>query len=67
MRTQSICFALAFPLLSPFASAQWFKQNSGTTMLLNVVCSTDANTGTVVGDSGTILHTTNRGTTWAIQ
>jgi photosystem II stability/assembly factor-like uncharacterized protein len=28
---------------------------------------TDADAGTVVGDSGTILHTTNGGTTWTTQ
>jgi photosystem II stability/assembly factor-like uncharacterized protein len=28
---------------------------------------TDANTGTAVGDSGTILRTTDGGTTWTTQ
>ena len=47
------------------AMAQWFPQNSGTTKRLRSVYFTDVNTGYVVGDSGTILKTTNGGTNWS--
>jgi hypothetical protein len=58
MRTQSTCLALAIIMVCPFASGQWLQQNSGTTKNLYGVSFTDANTGTVVGDSGAILRTT---------
>src|SRR5208283_954319 len=46
----------------------WFWQNplpQGNT--LSGVSFTDASTGTAVGDAGTILRTTNGGTSWTIQ
>jgi photosystem II stability/assembly factor-like uncharacterized protein len=67
MRTQSICLALVLVLHCPFASAQWVQQNSGTTRNLHGISFTDVNTGTVVGDSGTILRTTNGGSLWTSQ
>ncbi|MBK9096993.1 MAG: T9SS type A sorting domain-containing protein [bacterium] len=42
-------------------------QNSGTTQNLNKVQFVDANTGWAVGDSGTILYTTNSGVDWVQQ
>jgi photosystem II stability/assembly factor-like uncharacterized protein len=47
--------------------AQWVAQNSGTTSNLNSVYFTDVNTGYTVGDSGTILKTTDGGANWALQ
>jgi photosystem II stability/assembly factor-like uncharacterized protein len=44
-----------------------FPQTNITTASLRGVSFTDANTGTVVGDNGTILHTSNGGSTWEIQ
>jgi len=41
-----------------------FPQTNITTASLRGVSFTDANTGTVVGDNGTILHTSNGGSTW---
>ncbi|HEY5534299.1 MAG TPA: hypothetical protein VIL99_05105 [Ignavibacteria bacterium] len=49
-------------------SAQWEWQNplpQGNTLL--GVSFTDANMGTVVGNSGTILRTTNEGVNWNSQ
>ena len=40
------------------------SQTSGTYSHLTGVSFTDANAGTVVGDYGTILRTTNGGATW---
>ncbi|MBL7129614.1 MAG: T9SS type A sorting domain-containing protein, partial [Ignavibacteria bacterium] len=40
---------------------------SGTTTTLHGVSFTDANNGTVVGDGGTILRTTNGGANWTSQ
>jgi photosystem II stability/assembly factor-like uncharacterized protein len=39
----------------------WTSQNSGTARSLNGVYFTDSNNGWAVGESGTILHTTNGG------
>jgi photosystem II stability/assembly factor-like uncharacterized protein len=67
MRTHTISLALATVLLCPISSAQWVKQESGTTRNLYGVYFTDVNTGTVVGDSGTILRTTDGGARWTSQ
>src|SRR4030042_6408013 len=45
----------------------WVSQTSGTTNYLLGIWFTDANTGTIVGSRGTILHTTNGGDTWNSQ
>jgi photosystem II stability/assembly factor-like uncharacterized protein len=42
----------------------WTAQSSGTANWLYSVSFTDANTGTAVGDAGTILHTSNGGVVW---
>jgi photosystem II stability/assembly factor-like uncharacterized protein len=49
------------------AQQGWTSQESGTTNHLYGVSFIDANTGTVVGQLGTILHTTNGGATWISQ
>ncbi|MCH7972327.1 MAG: T9SS type A sorting domain-containing protein [Bacteroidetes bacterium] len=59
-----ILIAISFVSIT---NAQWTSQTSGTTELLSGVSFTDANNGTVVGGSGTILRTTDGGTTWVIQ
>ena len=56
-----------FLLITQICFAQWYQQNSGTTNLLLGVSFTDANTGTAVGGSGTILRTTNGGIDWILQ
>ena len=52
---------------SSFAQSGWVSQSSGTANLLIGVSFTDANTGTAVGNFGTIAHTTNSGATWTSQ
>jgi len=49
------------------AKAQWVPQNSGITNNLRSVFFTNANTGFAVGDSGTILKTTDGGGDWIVQ
>ena len=49
------------------AIAQWGVQNSGTTNNLNSVYFTDPDNGWAVGDSGTILHTSDGGLNWVTQ
>jgi len=51
-------------MLTQICFAQWYEQSSGTTSNLNSVHFEDANNGWAVGDSGTILLTTNGGTDW---
>ena len=45
----------------------WEVQNSGTNAHLHDVYFIDHNTGWVVGDSGTIIHTDNGGDIWTLQ
>jgi photosystem II stability/assembly factor-like uncharacterized protein len=45
----------------------WVPQSGGTTKELRSVYFIDANTGWAVGDSGTILKTTNGGSAWLPQ
>ncbi|MDP4269906.1 MAG: YCF48-related protein [Bacteroidota bacterium] len=47
------------------ASISWIKLSSGTNVNLRSVYFTDKNTGFAIGDSGTILKTTDAGATWA--
>jgi photosystem II stability/assembly factor-like uncharacterized protein len=56
-----------FLLITQICFAQWYAQNSGTTKNLNSVHFIDANTGWAVGESGTIIKTTNSGVTWLNQ
>jgi len=61
---QTLFFLL---LITQLCFAQWYQQNSGTTKNLHAVHFIDANNGWVVGDSGTILKTTNLGNNWILQ
>ncbi len=45
----------------------WTSQNSGVTEMLNDVFFANSQTGWAVGNSGTILNTTNGGQTWSTQ
>ena len=45
----------------------WTSQPSGTTPSLSSVFFTDANTGTAVGNNGTILRTSDGGSSWTNQ
>ncbi len=56
------CLLFAFT-----AHAQWTELNSGTTQYLNSVYFTNANIGVVVGETGTIIKTTDGGTTWQFK
>ena len=49
---------------SAWAAAGWTYQSSGTGSSLNGVAFSDATHGWVVGDGGTILATTDGGSTW---
>ncbi|MDI6767424.1 MAG: YCF48-related protein [Bacteroidota bacterium] len=53
--------------MSTLFAQDWVYQQSGTTNTLWSVSFKDAFTGTVVGDSGTILRTTNGGINWIPQ
>ena len=57
-----ICASLTFS--QPYG---WNTQTSGTNNNLNNVKFINPNTGTIVGQSGTILKTTNAGTNWVSQ
>jgi photosystem II stability/assembly factor-like uncharacterized protein len=56
-----------FLLVTQIGFGQWYQQSSGTDKNLYAVQFTDANNGFVVGDSGTILRTTDAGNNWEIQ
>lgn len=56
-----------FLLVTQIGLAQWYQQNSSTTKNLNAVQFVDEYTGWAVGDSGTILKTTDLGNSWNVQ
>jgi photosystem II stability/assembly factor-like uncharacterized protein len=58
----TVTFFVLFSSISVFG--QWSPVNSGTTNNLNGTYLLDSGTGFVVGDTGTILKTTNAGATW---
>lgn len=65
---QKALFAFIFILLTAgFSNGQWVSQNSGTNKNLNSVSFVDSLQGWIVGDSGTILHTSDGGNTWSGQ
>ncbi|MBK7632265.1 MAG: T9SS type A sorting domain-containing protein [Ignavibacteriales bacterium] len=58
----------SFFLVTQICFAQWYQQNPlPTGNNLNSVTFTDSNTGTMVGDYGTIIHTTDGGVTFTNQ
>jgi photosystem II stability/assembly factor-like uncharacterized protein len=57
-----ICSTMVFS--QPYG---WYTQTSGTTSNLNNVKFFDVNNGTVVGQTGKILRTTNGGANWVSQ
>jgi photosystem II stability/assembly factor-like uncharacterized protein len=70
MRILACGFALslALPALWSESRAQgWIRQESGTRESLNGVSCLDVDTGTTVGDRGTILRTVDGGETWVAQ
>ena len=67
---KKIAMVFVLMLFGPTSYGQsgWFWQNplpQGNA--LEWVCFTDANSGWTVGDYGTILHTTDGGSTWNPQ
>ena len=47
--------------------AQWIEQNSGVSAGLNDVCFADSLYGWAIGDSGTIISTTDGGKNWFLK
>jgi photosystem II stability/assembly factor-like uncharacterized protein len=66
-------FFLSFLFLSlvcqtaAFSQGSWERVDVPSGKFFSSVCFTDSLYGWVVGDSGTILHTSDGGTTWSIQ
>jgi len=52
---------------SPTSAQSWEQQNSPTTNTLYDVTFVDSSLGWAVGDSGTIIYTTDGGGVWTIQ
>ncbi len=66
IRTLSTFFVLGIAV--SLCDAQWFQQNPlPTGNSLSSVSMIDSNTATAVGANGTIIRTTNGGTTWTNQ
>src|ERR1044072_3562457 len=57
------CFLVLLSNLS--VSGQWSPVDSGTTSTLSGAVLLDSGTGFIVGDTGTILKSTDAGATWA--
>jgi photosystem II stability/assembly factor-like uncharacterized protein len=60
----SLCLFTAGNL---FCQQFWLRQNSPSTKLLTRSFFTDSLYGWVIGDSGTIVHTSNSGNNWVLQ
>jgi photosystem II stability/assembly factor-like uncharacterized protein len=56
---------LDFSFLEPFSG--WVEESSASTSNLEEVFFIDSNTGWIVGNTGSIQHTTDGGVTWATQ
>ena len=68
LRELSIGLALILIATASFAQQGWFWQNPlPTGNCLSCIHFTDAATGWAVGEHGTILHTTDGGSTWTPQ
>ncbi|MFH1311994.1 MAG: YCF48-related protein [Candidatus Eisenbacteria bacterium] len=69
--TVVVCLLLSLFLASAVsvsrAWAGWTQQTSGTLVDLRGTCFVDISTGYAVGQSGTILKTTDGGSTWNLQ
>jgi len=65
-RWLSVVFLL-IPLMSSWTFSQWEIQNSGVSVTLWDVCFVDSLQGWAVGDSATIIATTDGGKTWIRQ
>jgi len=66
MKTTILVLSLTISLLinTILLPAQWFQQNSGTTQSLTDVIMLDTATAIAVGADGSILRTTDCGSTW---
>lgn len=64
---KAIILILGGLFLCSTAIAQWMPLNSGTTKTLLSVDFIDVNTGYAVGDSGTIIKTSDGGENWCLQ
>ncbi|MFA4853693.1 MAG: YCF48-related protein [Bacteroidales bacterium] len=60
-----VLFFIAFSIVK-ITYSQWLSQTSNTVSNLNSVCFLNADTGFTVGQSGTILKTTNGGNDWTV-
>ncbi len=60
-------FFIVLLLFNNLTTAQWYQQNSGTTIDLYSVFFINENTGWTCGDSGKIIKTTNGGLDWLEQ
>jgi len=64
---RKISLSYLFIISIQIAAQNWEIQNSGVKVTLNDVCFVDSLNGWVVGDSSTILKTTNGGRNWIKQ
>jgi len=62
---KTIFISLCLAIISNSIFAQWTVLNSGTTVPLYSITFTSQDTGYAVGYNGTILKTTNAGSSWS--
>ena len=62
-----IKFLFFFLMVTQICFAQWYQQSSGAINNFYGVSFSDFNNGTVVGENGTIIRTTNGGPNWTSQ
>ena len=63
----ALSFVIALSAPTHLHAAKWVQQNSGTDHDLRSVYFTHIKNGWIVGDYGTILHTTDGGSSWYPQ
>jgi len=59
----TLLFIFIFLIIS-YTNAQWIQQNSNLSVDLRSISFINVNTGWIIGENGTIIKTTNGGTTW---
>lgn len=64
---KKVIYVLMFLAIASLANAQWSEQVSGTTNSLRSVSAVDNNVVWICGSSGTVLLTTNSGSSWTTK
>ncbi len=62
-----IIFFTVLLITDVYSQQYWIRQTTPTTKMLSKSCFVDSLYGWVIGDSGTVIRTTNSGENWSLQ